>query len=140
MQLIFNTSYFFTTKSSQSRQRGSLDSQALPDLLGKINRGTDHSIASSTTSSGKQIHHDVVHIEDYDATMQQQKVHKPEFSAPPDKDGPSYSVTVPNDFMSSNKSIWPEAQKLLFPRDEDRLRDRPIMWLMSDGMEMIFQV
>ena len=64
-----------------------------------------HSATSSTTSSGKQIHHDVVHVEDDGATMQQPKVRKSEFSDPPDKEGPSYSVIVPNDFMSSNKSI-----------------------------------
>lgn len=71
--------------------------------------------------SDKQIHLDVVHVEDDDAVFHHQKVCKYEFSTPPDKEGPSYSVTVPNTFMSLNKLISLEAKKFLFPGPRDLL-------------------
>lgn len=49
---------------------------------------------SSATASDKQTSLDVVHIEDDEGDAPHPKIRKPEFTDPPDKEGPSYTVMV----------------------------------------------
>ena len=82
---------------------------------------------------------DVVHVEGEDTDVAQKK-RKTDFISPTNKGGSSYTVTVPNDFMSLDRSIWLEAEIILFPCAESRLLERTLPGLMSDGLELIFQV
>lgn len=49
-------------------------------------------------------------------------------------------MTIPNDFMSLDWSIWLGVEKFLFPCAEDHLRERPMPEVILDGLELIFQV
>ena len=93
-------------------------------------------MSASTASTKKDT--TVVHLDDEQDIAP--KVRKTEFLAPPDKGGPSYSVTVPNDFMSLERSIWPEADRFLFLNAEVRIMEHTLPQMMSDGLELLFQV
>ena len=55
-----------------------------------------------------------------------------------DKSWPPYTVTVPNDFMSLERSIWPEADRFLFPNAMERIKDHTLPCMMLDGLELLF--
>lgn len=100
-----------------------MDNQALAEMLRKRKRDKETSTdtASASTTSMKKDTTIVVQLDDEQENAP--KMRKTEFLAPPDKGGPSYTVTVPNDFMSLEMSIWPEADKFLFPNAEERIRE-----------------
>ncbi|XP_048494920.1 uncharacterized protein LOC109133770 [Beta vulgaris subsp. vulgaris] len=127
----------FWTGSSQSRPRGSLDSQALAEMLRKRKRESYADTVFLSTSSTKKDAAIVVHLDDEQDVAS--KTRKTDFLAHPDKSGPSYTVTVPNDFMSLERSIWHEADMFLFPSAMERIKEHTLPRMVSDGFELLFQ-
>ncbi|XP_057247325.1 uncharacterized protein LOC130589780 [Beta vulgaris subsp. vulgaris] len=41
--------------------------------------------------------------------------------------------------MSLERSIWPEADRFLFPSAMERIKDHTLPRMMSDGLELLFQ-
>ncbi|KMT17387.1 hypothetical protein BVRB_2g038420 [Beta vulgaris subsp. vulgaris] len=106
-------------------------------MLCKRKRESSNNAASLSSASTKKYTAVVVHLDDeHDAAS---KTRKTDFLSPPDKSGPSYTVTVPNDFMSLERSIWPEADRFLFPSAMERIKDHTLPRMMSDGLELLFQ-
>lgn len=126
--------------STQSRQRESIDQRSIVKALRKRKKEKERPAMSSPTMSDKQTNLDVFHVEDDDGDAPHQKIRKPKFNAPPNKEGSWYTVLVLNNFMLLDRSIWHEADKFLFPCAEDRLQKRHTSGLMFDGLELTFQV
>lgn len=68
------------------------------------------------------------------------KIRKLEYTASLDKEGPPYTVTVSNDFLSLNRLVRPKAKKVLFPCAVSHLCERPMTGLMLDNIELLPQV
>lgn len=66
------------------------------------------------------------------------KTRRTEFMAPSDKGGPSYTVTVHNDFMLLERFIWPEAERSLFPSAEEMIKEHTLPRMMSDVLELVY--
>lgn len=117
-----------------------MDNVVITEALKKRKREkerVEHSVAvkavlsSPTTSRKEQF---VVNVDDHEIDAPHVKIQKSEFLTSPLKEGHSCSVTVPNDFMSLDKSIWSEVEKFLFPCAEERLRERSMPGLMLNGL------
>ena len=110
-----------------------MDIQALAEMLRKRKRDKETSTdtMSASTTSTKKDTTIVVQLDDEQEIAS--KVRKTEFMAPPDKGGPSYTMTVLNEFMPLERSIWPEADKFLFPNAEERIREHTLPRMMSDS-------
>lgn len=95
------------------------------------------STAPSPAMSDKKGPLDVVQVENDDNDVAH-KARLTEFIAPLKRGGgPSYNVTVPIDFMSLGKSMWPEAEIFLFPYVEECQRERTLPEMMSVGLEIV---
>ena len=96
-----------------------MDSQALAETLRrrKKDRKTSTSTMSASTSTKNEV---VVVVQLDDEHDIAPKARKTKFLAPPNKGGPSYTVTVPN--------------------AEERIREHTLPRMMWDGLELLFQV
>ncbi|XP_057247480.1 uncharacterized protein LOC130589873 [Beta vulgaris subsp. vulgaris] len=106
-------------------------------MLRKRKRESSADATSLSSASAKKDTAVVVHLDDEQDVAS--KTRKTDLLAPPDKSGPSYSVTVPSDFMSLERSIWPEADRFLFPSAMERIKEHTLPRMMSDGLELLFQ-
>ena len=117
-----------------------MDTQALAETLRRKKRDREIStVTTSVTTLSKNDTAAVVRLED-DEPETAPKVRRTDFVAPSEKGGPSYTVTVPNCFMSLERSIWPEAERFLFPCSKERIKEHTLPRMMSDGLGLIFEV